>query len=190
MTEQFSMIILAGGESRRMGTDKADLLWQGKTFLQLQIEKGRALGIDDIQVSGYRGNSCPIPVTPDRFPGRGPLAGIEACLRRAKYPRCLVLSVDAPFVPADALAQLLRESREQDVPVTIVSAAGREQPLIGVYPSCLADAMAEEIIRRKGSVFAFLNQVGYGVYESPFPDDYFSNINSPEQYQQISVRPK
>lgn len=51
---QMSMILLAGGLSSRMGSDKADLCWNGKTFLEHQIEKGKRLGITDIVVSGYR----------------------------------------------------------------------------------------------------------------------------------------
>ena len=96
---QFSMIILAGGKSLRMGTDKADLILGEKTFLQIQIEKEKQLGIEDIQVSGYRGTQCTCPVTPDRIPGKGPLGGLEICLRRAKWEKCLVLSVDVPLVP-------------------------------------------------------------------------------------------
>ena len=179
------MIILAGGQSRRMGTDKADLSWQGKTFLQLQIEKGQALGIEDIQVSGYRGTRCPIPVTPDRFPEKGPLAGLEACLRRAKHPRCLVLSVDIPFIPAEELCKLILSGNDSGAPVTILKAAGREQPLVGIYSVALADTMAEEIANHKGSVFALLNRVGYSVYESPLEGHWAANINYPEQYHNI-----
>lgn len=40
---QMSMILLAGGLSSRMGSDKADLCWNGKTFLEHQIEKGKDL---------------------------------------------------------------------------------------------------------------------------------------------------
>ena len=38
--EHISMVVLAGGKSSRMGTDKADVLYQGKSFLEIQIEKG------------------------------------------------------------------------------------------------------------------------------------------------------
>lgn len=185
MEKKLSMIILAGGQSRRMGTDKADLIWQGKTFLQLQIEKGQALGIEDIQVSGYRGTRCPIPITPDRFPEKGPLAGLEACLRRAKHPRCLVLSVDMPFVPVQELSLLIQENSSHPSPVTILKADGREQPLVGIYATSQADTMAEEITNHKGSVFAFLGRVGYCVYESPLDGHWAANINYPEQYQSI-----
>ena len=46
------MVVLAGGRSSRMGSDKCDLKIEKSTFLEWQIEKGRALGITDIQVSG------------------------------------------------------------------------------------------------------------------------------------------
>ncbi len=68
-----SMIVLAGGRSRRMGRDKAALLLGGQSFLMHQIEKGRAIGIRDILVSGYRGEGCPCPVLPDNVEQQGPL---------------------------------------------------------------------------------------------------------------------
>ena len=43
--KEVSMIILAGGASSRMGRDKSDLTIDGKTFLEMQIEKGEKLGI-------------------------------------------------------------------------------------------------------------------------------------------------
>lgn len=49
------MVVLAGGASSRMGRDKSDLTIEGKTFLEMQIEKGRKLGINDILLSGYHG---------------------------------------------------------------------------------------------------------------------------------------
>ena len=73
------MIILAGGASRRMGRDKSDLMIDGKTFLEMQIEKGEKLGISDIILSGYHGDKkYKYPVVTDRIPGKGPLLTIPA----------------------------------------------------------------------------------------------------------------
>ena len=70
--KEISMIILAGGASSRMGRDKSDLTIDGKTFLEMQIEKGEKLGISDILLSGYHGeNKYKYPIIPDRFPGKG-----------------------------------------------------------------------------------------------------------------------
>lgn len=109
--KEISMIILAGGASSRMGRDKSDLTIDGKTFLEMQIEKGEKLGISDILLSGYHGeNRYKYPIIPDRFPGKGPLGGLEACFRKAKNPYCLVLGVDVPLVPAEELAALIRST--------------------------------------------------------------------------------
>ncbi len=185
--KEISMIILAGGASR-MGRDKSDLTIDGKTFLEMQIEKGEKLGISDILLSGYHGEKkYKYPVIPDRFPGKGPLGGLEACFRKAKNPYCLVLGVDVPLVPAEELVALIRQSLCSDAKAVIMSHGGHEEPLMGVYRTDLADAMLEEITLRKGAVFAFLQRNGYECYESQVPDRYFSNINDPEMYSKIQT---
>lgn len=184
-----SMVVLAGGASSRMGTDKSDLVWQGRTFLELQMEKGRQLGIQDILISGYRGqHSFDCPVVKDRMEGKGPLGGLEACFRRAAYDRCLVLGVDIPLVPVEELEKLIRFSFESDCPAVILQHGEKQEPLIGVYHTMLADAMVEEINIYKGSVFALLRRVGCGVYRSSAPEAVFANINRPEAYQTILER--
>lgn len=185
----YSMIILAGGKSRRMGTDKADLLYQGKTFLEIQIEKGQTLGITDILVSGYRGeilNKNPnVRVIPDRYVQKGPLGGLEACLREALYEKCLVLSVDVPLVPTKELKKLLQCSEKNKEQITILKHGEKEQPLIGIYHRNTADGMCREIEEGKGSVFAFINRNGYQVYETSESADFFRNINDMEAYREI-----
>ena len=172
--KEISMIILAGGASSRMGRDKSDLTIDGKTFLEMQIEKGEKLGISDILLSGYHGEKkYKYPVIPDRFPGKGPLGGLEACFRKAKNPYCLVLGVDVPLVPAEELVALIRQSLCSDAKAVIMSHGGHEEPLMGVYRTDLADAMLEEITLRKGAVFAFLQRNGYECYESQCPGQVF-----------------
>lgn len=184
--KEISMIILAGGASSRMGRDKSDLTIDGKTFLEMQIEKGKKLGISDILLSGYHGeNKYEYPIIPDRFPGKGPLGGLEACFRKAKNPYCLVLGVDVPLVPVEELAALIRQSLHSDAKAVILSHGGHEEPLMGVYCTELADAMLEEITKRKGAVFAFLKRIGYECYESSADDWYFSNINNSDTYVKI-----
>lgn len=187
--ENISMVILAGGASSRMGQDKADLTIDGKdgkTFLEMQIEKGEKLGIRDIILSGYHGKkSYGYPVVTDRFPGRGPLGGLEACFRKAENPYCLVLGVDVPLVPVEELSALICQAQTSDVRAVILRHGDHEEPLMGVYSTELADAMLEEIALRKGAVFAFLRKNGYECYESQAPDWYFSNINDPQTYQEI-----
>ena len=51
--DRYSLLLLAGGKSARMGTSKAELLYEGKTFLQHMLDKARALGIEKCYISGY-----------------------------------------------------------------------------------------------------------------------------------------
>lgn len=193
---QMSMILLAGGLSSRMGSDKADLCWNGKTFLEHQIEKGKRLGITDIVVSGYRGIRCDLPVAPDRYEQKGPLGGMESCMRQVKNRRCLVLSVDVPLIPVKELVGLVLETmtygrnvvlhqEKQQSRALILQHGERQEPLIGVYDTNMADEMEREILQGKGSVFTFLRTVGYGVYKSHRADACFSNINDKARYQQL-----
>ena len=183
--ENYSMIVLAGGKSSRMGTDKADLCIGDKSFLELQIEKGRKLGIQDIQVSGYRGNRWPVSVTPDRFPEKGPLGGLESSLRRAKQEKCLVLGVDIPLIPVEELENLLSANKKSKSAVTVLKHGDRKEPLIGVYHRDLADGMREEITQGKGKIFGFLDKIGYTLYESKVPERYLTNVNTPDIFLQV-----
>lgn len=186
--QKISMVVLAGGASSRMGRDKCDLMIEDRTFLEMQIEKGHQLGIEDILISGYHGTKqYDHPVIPDRISGKGPLGGLEACFRAAKQKQCLVLGVDVPLVPVEELSALIERARHTEAKAVILKHGDREEPLMGVYHTDLADQMLEEIIQRKGSVFAFLRKIGYECYESTAPDLYFSNINSPEIYEKIST---
>ena len=141
-----SFILLAGGHSSRMGRDKAQLCWQGKTFLQHQAEKAQALGVGEILVSGYRGGDCPWRVVPDVYPERGPLGGLHACFQAAAHPLCLVLSVDVPLVSAEILSRLVLAQRSQGGDAVLACCNGKWEPLIGVYRAELAEQI-EQLIR-------------------------------------------
>ncbi|MEI3525839.1 MAG: molybdenum cofactor guanylyltransferase [Eubacteriales bacterium] len=182
--EGISLVVLAGGRSSRMGSDKSDLPIGESTFLEWQIRKGRA---GNYRYSGVRlpGACCSAPVTPDRFPGKGPLGGLESCFRLARERQVLVLGVDIPLVPVEELERLVLRSREKQKKAVILRHRGKEEPLAGVYDRDLADEMLAEIRERKGSVFAFLNRIGYEICDSAAPEECFANINRPEDYRRI-----
>src|SRR5579862_376258 len=94
-----SAVILAGGQSSRMGRDKARLEIGGWPLLARQIQLLRKVGVEEIFVSGrpdqdYAEFGC--PVLSDRFAEAGPLAGIERALAEASLPWLLVVAVDMP----------------------------------------------------------------------------------------------
>lgn len=180
-----SLIILAGGKSNRMGMDKTDLIFQKRTFLENQIIKGKKLGIKEILVSGYKGENCQEKIVFDSNPCCGPLGGIETCLRKIKNEYAMVLGVDIPLIPEKDLKALISIAERTKESAVILTHNGKEEPLIGIYHKSLADEMHEEIEKRKGSVFALLNRVGYEVCETDTPEEYFINVNCPDEYQKI-----
>ena len=186
LPREFTMIILAGGASSRMGREKSDLTIDGKTFLEIQIEKGKKLGAKEILVSGYRGENCSEEIVPDRIPGRGPLGGLESCLRRAKTENCLVLGVDTPLVPVSELRELLQTAmKETEKKATLLCHNGKEEFLMAVYDASLYQGIEAFLTEGKSSVYRFLNEIGFALYHTDTEERCFCNINDPDSYQKI-----
>lgn len=101
MAEQGAVLILAGGRSRRMGTDKAQLQVREESLLEWQRHRLLPLGLP-VWHSGPDG----IVDAWDDF--RGPLAGIHSAISRyPEIPFWVVIPVDMPMVPLVRLRQLV-----------------------------------------------------------------------------------
>ena len=183
MKQILSGVILAGGASRRMGRSKAELTLMGKTLLQRQVDKFLELGFWDIMLSG---KDCPLlpgtRVIPDEYIGKGPLGGLHACLRAARNPACLVVSVDTPLIPVSVLAQLCRAHSGG---VTVLRHSGREEPLLGVYDRCAADAIAALIESGRYAVRALRDTVPWNYFDYCGPEELLMNCNTPEEFEAV-----
>lgn len=180
--KQLSGIILAGGQSTRMGRDKGGLDYHGRSFLAHTVEKLKAVGIEDIVVSGGTASPEGTRRVPDLYPGCGPLGGIHAGLRAIRNPVALVLAVDTPLVP-ESLLRLLIDSHSGGI--TLVSSEAGPEPLIGVYDKSL-HTQCEQLLRcDKFSVRCLMQRVGYR--RVPFSGEacLISNCNTPEEYRQV-----
>ena len=143
--------VLAGGRSSRMGTDKAEVLFGGRTMLAAAVATMRSV-CDEVAVVGAREN-VPAPATcvVDRFPGCGPTGGIEAALgdcreRGAEF--AVFLPVDTPLLPGGLLRTLVGLWTESEVVRAAVTVAdGRVQPLISMLHVDLLPAFREALER-------------------------------------------
>lgn len=185
--KRISAILLAGGKSSRMGRDKAALPVQGMTLLEWQIQKLRGLGIGDIMLSGSNREMEGVRTVQDRFPERGPLGGLHACLKAARNPDCLVLSVDVPLVPPPLLAELVRLHQQKSAAVTLLRHGDRLEPLIGVYQSALF-RRAESILQGEHTaVRRLLDETGFQLLDWPGDEAFFLNCNTPEDYARLQT---
>ena len=165
-----------------MGRDKAALPFRGMTLLEWQVRKLRGLGIEDIMLSGSREEMEGIRVVPDELPGRGPLGGLHACMKRALHQDCLVLSVDVPLVPPQALEELAQVHREGGAAVTLLRHGDKWEPLIGVYQSGLHRVAGSLLAGENTAVRRLLDETGFQPVDWPGDEAVFLNCNTPEDY--------
>ena len=134
-------VILSGGKSRRMGTDKAMLEIGGMTLLERTARLALAINLPVIIVGRERPDDWPLPEVlflSDTETGLGPVGGLATALRHAQTS-VLALACDLPLLTADALRWLVAEAMLQ-APLSglITVNGGRWEPLFSVYhPECL-----------------------------------------------------
>ena len=186
-TSAFTAFVLAGGRSRRMGTDKAFVLLDGRTLLARAL--GLALSLtSDVRILGDPAKFASFaPVVEDLFPGCGPLAGIHAALRSSQTDLNLILAVDMPFLTPALLQYMLGRAKDSDSAMaTVPRTAQGWQPLCAVYRRDFA-SIAEKALRAgRYKIDALFVEAGAQVIGEPelqsagFSLDLFSNLNTPD----------
>lgn len=141
MISDCTALILAGGESRRMGQDKANLLLGEKTLLQRVSMIVKPLFNDTIISVRQHRPDCDLLQVCDNPSHAGPLAGLAAGLEQAKTTWLFAVACDMPFITA-SLIECLAEFREGvDAVVPVVD--GYPQPMAAFYATrCLGALQA------------------------------------------------
>jgi len=195
-------IILAGGQSRRMGGgDKGLLDLGGKPMLGHVIDRLRhQVGAIAINANGdpARFASFGLPVIPDTVAGFvGPLAGVLAGMRwsavHAPEARWIVTAAgDAPLLPFDLVARLrTAASGAPDNAIALAQSYGELHPVIGLWPVALADDLEGQLARGVRKVLHWTDR--HGTVPVPFPPalvggvelDPFFNANTPEELEEL-----
>ncbi len=130
-----SAVLLAGGESRRMGKDKATILLCGKPLWQIQLELLRKLEPAELFVSARTDPSWrpdDVQFVADNPPSSGPLSGIAASLAQMHTAHLLALAIDMPFMSENYLRYLC-DQIEPGVGV-LPKIDSRAESLAAIYP--------------------------------------------------------
>ena len=187
-------LILAGGQSRRMGGgDKCLLSLGGRPILARIIERVRPqLGPLVLNANGdpARFAQFGLPVVADAVPDYvGPLAGVLTGMlwTRENAPQCdwiVTAAGDAPFVPADLVELMLDAVHGTVADMAVAASGGRDHPVFGLWPVRLAEelrtALVDEGVRK---VDMWTDR--YRVVRADWPDvpvDPFFNLNTPEDF--------
>ena len=185
--------VLAGGQSTRMGADKAFVQLEGCTLLAHALALAKSV-TPDVRIVGSPEKFAAFgEVVEDEFPQHGPLAGIHAALRASSSELNLMLAVDMPFVEVPFLEYLFQAAaRHESAMVTIPRAAGAWQTLCAVYRKPFAD-LAEQALRQgKNKIDPLFRDIEMRIVEEHeltqqnFSPEMFRNLNTLEELKQAS----
>lgn len=189
-------VILAGGKSRRMGTDKA-LLSVGRDAMIERAVTQLSKVCAEVLISGCgeeTGRRLGLKVVPDLIKGMGPLSGIHAALLAAQSEKCLVVPCDMPFLSAALAAVMIRQSEGYDVAVP--QHGDYLQPLFAVYDKSCIRAVEEALRSGKHKVVDFyprvrVNYVSETILQAVADiDTVFFNVNTPLELEKARMMEK
>jgi molybdopterin-guanine dinucleotide biosynthesis protein A len=180
-----SAVLLSGGESRRMGKDKATVLFRGKPLWQSQVELLRKLDPTETFISARTDPAwrpAHMQFVADDPPSRGPLSGLAASLARMRTEHLLAVAIDMPFMTEKYL-KFLCDQVEPGCGV-IAKIDDRFEPLAAIYPR---EALADFLSVLSTSDFSLQTLTGRLVaagklHVTPVTSNerkLFSNLNEP-----------
>lgn len=182
-----------GGASSRMGTDKAELLLEGRSFVQRIAEELIAVTNSVTLVGkGSEKMQLNLPSVPDIYENWGALGGVHSALSASHAPWSLIVACDLPFVTAELFARLAG-FREDSEAVAAIQNDGRPQPLAALYRSNTCLAHADKLIKSgERRPIALLQSIRTRwipfneIQDLPGAEHFFDNINTPQDYEQAS----
>lgn len=187
-------VILAGGRSSRMGSNKAFLELKGKTFIELQIELLREM-FDEIFISANTPSEYEylnLPVFTDIYPGKGPLGGIYTSLINSSSFHTFMLACDMPFAGPELIKYLKELTKEYDV-VIPKSERGFE-PLHAFYSKNCIDPIKRELDENNLRIISFFPHVNVKIVEldslasSDSFENSIKNLNTRDEYEDVTKK--
>ena len=181
-----SAAIMAGGQSKRMGQDKAWIELDGEPLIKRVADVLGELADEVIVVANDpRYESLGLRVVRDRWPQGGALGGIATGIGAATHDTVLVAACDMPFLSVDVWRVLLGHAGEGDV--VIPKIGGEYETMHALYTKACVPQMARAIAENRLRVISFFDQVRVLAIEEPelrAADPTlrsFTNVNTPEE---------
>lgn len=195
---QTTCIILAGGRSSRMGTDKALLPFTNtphSTFLthlaatlSSLCDELLLVARDEEQAARYKVDAANVRIVTDKVPDYGPLMGIYSGLSAIQAAKALIVAVDMPFVQPALVSLLLARASATAMTVPVVNAV--PQVLCAVYPRSLLPLIETSIAQGRrdprslltSAPVQYIDEAQLRVVDPQLRS--FINVNTPEEWRE------
>jgi len=174
-------ILLCGGKSSRMGTDKALLKIQHQHMVSypLQVMQQRCSEIL-ISANDSRLDFLDYPVICDEITGIGPIGGLYTCLKQSTNDLNLVLACDMPLITGGVLEKMLQIVQEYDAVVPLVDQ--RAEPLYALYHKRILTKIKHSLDQKTYAMQKMLSQADvYYMTVEPDHELELFNVNTPSE---------
>ncbi len=190
---KISGIILSGGKSSRMGTDKCLLKLHDKTFVEIQVNNLSKV-CNQVIISSNKPEDFEylnIEIVKDEFNDCGPISGIYSSLKRAKNNYSFIISCDTPMLNTGFLNHLISNVEKFDAIVPVYK--NKIYPTTAIYSNNCIPIIEESIKNKNYKLIDLLKKLNtkflkISENDSFFNNDLLSNINTIEDYNKIRTK--
>jgi len=189
--KKHSGIVLAGGKSFRMGTDKGMIQWKGKTLAEHALEIISPLCTEIfISANSNDYNHFGYPILNDQYPDCGPIGGILTCMNQISTDLGIVIPIDMPFVTTEIYRKLMPQKETYDI-IVALDHDSWHQPLCSIFNKSIIPAMEEQINSGDLGLPALYSKVRTKKVRFQLDQEYYNkniffNINSQADFDAIS----
>lgn len=191
-SEDVTGVLLCGGESRRMGRDKAMLEFAGRRLIEYPLAALRGVAGTVLIASGRspRYAEFGLRIVLDTDDDVGPLGGLLAGLTAARTKWVAVLACDMPRASSAVLSALLAEALRKDLDACLLELERGTQPMFAVYRrEVCARAVRDAIARGERRMVSFHSELRLGVLRAselgPQVEGEATNVNTPDELSRL-----
>lgn len=179
-------LILMGGQSSRMGTDKSSLEYHGQPHAEFMFELVKSI-LPNTFVSVREGQEVSFTdqAIQDNFPTKGPINGILSAMTQHSDKAWLVLAVDLPFVTEQTIHHLIASRNTEKIATAFATKeSGLPEPLVAIWEHHAIEALKEHhLVEDKRCPRKFLINSDIELVH-PQDDLELYNANNPEEFEQ------
>lgn len=187
---ELTAIILAGGLSSRMGTDKGLLQVGNAKLIDYVIANVKpSCSLIKIIANNSLYNHYPYPVYPDIYEKKGPVGGIFTGLQNSSTDYCLIAGCDLPYA-TNNLIEYLIDNVKQGLDAVIPTIYNQPQPLFGIYSKHCGVRLEDFISKGKLTMRDILSEMNTKYVDIHpgldfYHPDLFMNINYPDELDRL-----